>query len=161
MLLDYIYGNKNLISIKEINRIMRTWYASPYRRIARRPHYIARNAGSEDLAEHENVLPVDVKSDGDAFMISAIVPGIEADNIDVEILNKTVSIRGKFNERVEDEDGKVLVSELPFGHFSRVLTLPTKLEPSEAVANLKDGVFTLRVPKAEEDRPRAIKISAE
>jgi HSP20 family molecular chaperone IbpA len=91
---------------------MRTWYASPYRRIARRPHYIARNAGSEDVTEHENVLPVDVKSDGDAFMISAIVPGIEADDIDVEILNKTVSIRGKFNERVEDEDGKVLVSEL-------------------------------------------------
>jgi HSP20 family protein len=140
---------------------MMTWYVSPNRRIARRPRYIARNAGTEEQAERENVLPVDVKSDGDAFMISAIVPGIEADEIDVEILNKTISIRGKFNERFEDEENKVLVSELPFGRFSRVLTLPTKLEPSEAVANLKDGVFTLRVPKAEQDRPRAIKISAE
>ena len=145
---------------------MMTWYVSPNRRIARRPRYIARHAGIvdagiEEAAERENFLPVEVKSDGDAFMISAIVPGIQAEDIDVEILNKTVSIRGKFNDRVEDEESKVLVSELPFGRFSRVLTLPTKLEPSEAVANLKDGVFTLRVPKAEQDRPRVIKISAE
>lgn len=94
-------------------------------------------------------------------MISAMVPGIEADDIDVEILNKTVSIRGKFGEQIVDEDSKVLVSELPFGRFSRVLTLPTKLDPSDAVANLKDGVFTLRVPKAEEERPKTIKISAD
>ena len=140
---------------------MRTWYVSPNSRIARRPSHIARNPGVEEAAEREIVLPVDVQSDGEAFMISAIVPGIEADDIDVEILNKTVSIRGQFSERVEGEQSKVLVSELPFGRFSRVLSLPTKLEPSEAVANLKDGVFTLRVPKAEQDRPQVIKISAE
>jgi len=133
---------------------MMTWYVSPNRRISRRPRY------TEERIERETVLPVEVKSDGDAFMISAIVPGIEADDIDVEILNKTVSIRGEFNGLHEDEDSKVLVNELPFGRFSRVLTLPTKLEPSEAVANLKDGIFTLRVPKAEEDRPRMIKINA-
>ena len=140
---------------------MMTWYVSPNRRVARRPRYIARTVNNGEGVERENVLAVDVKSDGDAFMISAIVPGIEADDIDVEILNKTVSIRGKFGEQIVDEDSKVLVSELPFGRFRRVLTLPTKLDPSDAVANLKDGVFTLRVPKAEEERPKVIKISAE
>jgi HSP20 family protein len=156
----YISSYQYFLSIKEINRKMKTWYLTPHYRITRRPRYIARNAGIEEKAERENILPVEVKSDDDAFMISAIVPGIEAADIDVEILNKTVSIRGKFNERIEDEESKVLVSELPFGQFSRIVTLPSKLEPSEAVANLKDGVFTLRVPKAEEDRPRVIKISA-
>ena len=140
---------------------MMTWYVSPNRRIARRQRHIARNAGIEENLDRENVLPVEVKSDDDAFLISALIPGIEADDIDVEILNKTVSIKGEFNGQVEDEDSKVLVSELPFGRFSRVLTLPTELEPSKAVANLKDGVFTLRVPKAEEDRPKVIKISAD
>lgn len=140
---------------------MMTWYVSPNRRIARRQRHIARNAGIEENLDRENVLPVEVKSDDDAFLISALIPGIEADDIDVEILNKTVSIKGEFNGQVEDEDSKVLVSELPFGRFSRVLTLPTMLEPSKAVANLKDGVFTLRVPKAEEDRPKVIKISAD
>lgn len=140
---------------------MMTWYVSPNRRVARRPRYIARTVNNGESVERENVLPVEVKSDGDSFMISAIVPGIEADDIDVEILNKTVSIRGKFGEQIVDEDSKVLVSELPFGRFSRVLTLPTKLDPSDAVANLKDGIFTLRVPKAEEERPKVIKISAD
>lgn len=140
---------------------MMTWYVSPNRRVARRPRYIARTVNNGESIERENVLPVEVKSDGDSFMISAIVPGIEADDIDVEILNKTVSIRGKFGEQIVDEDSKVLVSELPFGRFSRVLTLPTKLDPSDAVANLKDGIFTLRVPKAEEERPKVIKISAD
>jgi HSP20 family protein len=140
---------------------MMTWYVSPNRRLARRPRYITRTVNNSEAIERENVLPVDVKSDGDAFMISAIVPGIEADDIDVEILNKTVSIRGQFGEHAMEEESKVLVNELPFGRFSRVLTLPTKLDPSDAVANLKDGVFTLRVPKAEEERPKVIKISAE
>jgi HSP20 family protein len=140
---------------------MMTWYVSPNHRLARRPRYIARTVNNGEATERENVLPVEVKSDGDAFMISAIVPGIEANDIDVEILNKTVSIRGKFGEQVVEENSKVLVSELPFGRFSRVLTLPTKLDPTDAVANLKDGVFTLRVPKAEEERPKVIKISAD
>jgi len=140
---------------------MMTWYVSPHQRIARRPRLVVNNVGTPEALDRENVLAVDVKSDDDAFMISALVPGIEADEIDVEILNKTVSIRGKFSDRVEDEESKVLVSELPFGRFSRVLNLPTKLEPSKAVANLKDGVFTLRVPKAEEDRPKVIKISVD
>ena len=105
--------------------------------------------------------PVDVKAVDDAFLISALLPGIEADDIDVQILDKTVSIRGNIEKQLDNEESKILVSELPFGHFSRVLTLPTKLDPAEAVGNLKDGVFTLRVPKAEEVRPRVINISAE
>jgi HSP20 family protein len=140
---------------------MMTWYVSPYRRISRRQVQAAQNTGMEKTIDRKSVLAVDVKSVDDAYEISAMVPGIEADDIDVEILNETISISGKFGEQVEDEKDKILVNELPFGRFSRVLTLPTKLEPSKAVANLKNGVFTLRVPKAEEDRPKVIKISAE
>jgi HSP20 family protein len=139
---------------------MMTWYVSPYRRISRRHVQAAQNTGMEKTIDRESVLAVDVKSVDDAYEISAMLPGIEADDIDVEILNETISISGKFGDQVEDEKGKILVNELPFGRFSRVLTLPTKLEPSKAVANLKNGVFTLTVPKAEEDRPKVIKISA-
>ena len=140
---------------------MMTWYVSPYRRIPRRSGYITKVANTEKVTESENILPVEVKTDGDDFLISAIVPGIEPEDIDVEILNKTISIRGKFREQEVDEENKVLVSELPFGRFSRVLTLPTKLESSEAVANLKNGVFTLRVPKIEEERRKEIKVKVE
>jgi HSP20 family protein len=121
---------------------------------------VENNAHTAKVHGQDKVLAVDVRSDDEAYTISALVPGIEADEINVEILNDTVSIRGEFNENLDDEDDRFLVNEIPFGRFSRVLTLPTKLDPANADANLKNGVFTLRVPKAEEDRPKVIKISA-
>jgi len=142
-----------------------TLYVSPYGRIARRrssmDHRLDSNHHVSEALDREKVLAVDVRSDDESYTISALIPGIEADDINVEILNKTVSIRGEFNEKIEEENDKFLVNELPFGRFGRVLTLPTKLDPAIADANLKNGVFTLRVLKAEEDRPKLIKISAE
>lgn len=144
---------------------MMTLYVSPYRRITRRLSVMDRrlesNNHASEAVDREKVLAVDVRSDDESYTISALIPGIEADDINVEILNKTVSIRGDFSEKLEDENDKFLVNELPFGRFGRVLTLPTKLDPAKADANLKNGVFTLRVLKAEVDRPKVIKISAE
>jgi HSP20 family protein len=124
-------------------------------------HRLESNHHVSEALDWEKVLAVDVRSDDESYTISAQIPGIEADDINVEILNKTVSIRGEFNEKIEEENDKFLVNELPFGRFGRVLTLPTKLDPAKADANLKNGVFTLRVLKAEEDRPKLIKINAE
>ncbi len=144
---------------------MMTFYVSPYRRVARRRTFSDRNRQIHnhvsEIPEREKILAVDVRSDDESYTISAMVPGIDAEDINVEILNKTVSITGEFNGDRGVEIEKYLVNELPFGRFSRVLTLPTKLDPAKADANLKNGVFTLRVPKAEDERPRAIKISAE
>jgi HSP20 family protein len=156
--------NLKKIEFKEILITMMTLYVSPYGRFARRRGVMARRVEEEnhnlEYNDQEKVLAVDVKSDDVSYTISALIPGIEADEIDVEILNNTVSIRGEFKGKNGDENDQLLVSELPLGHFSRVLTLPTKLDPAKADANLKQGVFTLRVPKAEEDRPKLIKISA-
>ena len=143
---------------------MMTFYVSPTRRFARRHAMMDRRVDNNHrtlrVHEQDKVLAVEVRSDEEAYTISALVPGVEADEINVEILNNTVSIRGEFNESLEDKDDRFLVNELPFGRFSRVLTLPTRLDPAKADANLKNGIFTLRVPKAEEDRPKVIQISA-
>jgi len=141
---------------------MMTFYVSPYRRIARMRDAMDRmleeNFPQAEVTEREMVLAVDVKSDDEAYSIKALVPGVEADDINVEVLNNTVSIRGEF-EAADKEDNKFLTCELPVGRFSRVITLPTALDPSKAEASLKNGVFSLRVPKAEAHRPKAIKIS--
>lgn len=141
---------------------MMTFYVSPYRRIARMRDAMDRmleeNFPQTEVTEREMVLAVDVKADDEAYSISAFVPGVEANDINVEVLNNTVSIRGEF-ESAGNEDNKFLTSELPVGRFSRVITLPTALETSKAEASLKNGVFSLRVPKAEAHRPKAIKIS--
>jgi HSP20 family protein len=112
-----------------------------------------------DVSAREKVLAVDVKADDEAYIISALIPGIDADEIKVEILKNTISIRGEFNEDEENEKDKLLVSELPVGRCRRELTLPTAMDSSKVDASLKNGVFTLRVPKAEVDRPKVIKIN--
>jgi|DewCreStandDraft_5_1066085.scaffolds.fasta_scaffold106058_1 HSP20 family protein len=143
---------------------MMTMYISPYRRLARLSHLMDRLL-DESLLENEPVeremtLAVDVQSDDEGYTIKALVPGLDAEDITTEILNNTVSIRGEFKAE-QNEDAKYLLCELPSGRFSRVITLPTALDPTKAEASLKNGVFTLRVPKAEAHRPKVIKVKAE
>src|SRR3989337_162396 len=125
---------------------MMTFYVSPYRRIARMRDAMDRMLEEDfpqaEVTEREMVLAVDVKTDDEAYSIKALVPGVEADDINVEVLNNTVSIRGEF-EAADKEDNKFLTCELPVGRFSRVITLPTALDPSKSEASLKNGVFSL------------------
>jgi HSP20 family protein len=144
---------------------MMTMYVSPYRRVARMREAMNRlleeNMGEvEQVNEREMQLAVDVKAEDEAYIVKALVPGLEADDINVEMINNTVSIRGEFGH-FQEEDAKYLTAELPAGRFSRVLTLPTALDPAKAEANLRNGVFTLRIPKAEAHRPKVIKVQAE
>ena len=138
---------------------MMTLYVSPYSRAARMGRRLEERTLTTDVFAREKVLAVDVKADEEAYTISALVPGIEAKEINVEILKNTVSIGGEFNDDEENEKDNYLVSELPVGRFRRELTMPTAMDSSKADASLKNGVFTLRVPKAEVDRPKIIKIN--
>src|SRR3972149_4642942 len=142
---------------------MMTFYVSPYRRIARMRDAMDRmleeNFPQAEVTEREMVLAVDVKSDDEAYSIKALVPGVEADDINVEVLNNTVSIRGEF-EAADKEDNKFLTCELPVGRFSRVITPPPALDPSKSEASLRKAAFGFRGPKAGAHRPKAIKISA-
>jgi HSP20 family protein len=117
-----------------------------------------RSTAATESRDREMILAVDVQAEDEAYVITALVPGLEADDIDVEIMNNTVAIRGEFKE--EGEDKKCLLCELPSGRFSRVITLPTALDPVHAEAELMNGVFTLRVPKAETHRPKVIKVKS-
>lgn len=140
-----------------------TMYISPYRRIAGLRE--AMNRMFEDTIsetsnmEREMLLAVDVRAEDEAYTITALVPGLEGDDLSIEIINNTVSLRGEFKS-TEQENSKFLVCELPAGRFSRLITLPTALDPSKAEANIKNGVLVLQVPKAEAHRPKTIKVLA-
>jgi HSP20 family protein len=115
--------------------------------------------GWKVAAENEVIFPVDVSADQDAYVISAVLPGISSEELDIQIANETVTLSGEM--KVErDEKASYLVQERPSGHFTRELTLPTLLDANGAEAHLVDGILTLRVPKAEAARPRTIKINA-
>jgi len=139
-----------------------TIYISPRRRMA----YLrdAMNSSvDESLAEAPNneremMLAVDVCAEDEAYTIKALIPGLDADDINIEVLNNTIALRGEFLSRAE-ENVKHLNCELPSGKFRRVITLPTELDPGKAEANIKNGVLMLRVPMAESHRPKTIKIN--
>jgi HSP20 family protein len=109
--------------------------------------------------EREMTLAVDVVTDDDSYTIKAFVPGLDAEGLDIEVLNNTVTIRGAFKDG-KAENAKYLISELRDGAFSRIVTLPTTVDASKAEANIKNGVLELKVPKAEAHRPKTIKVAA-
>jgi HSP20 family protein len=140
-----------------------TFYVTPYRRMAAMRHamnhWFEDNQADRIPAEREMLLAVDVRTGDDAYDITALVPGLDADDLDIEVLNDTVTIRGEFKSN-GDEESKYLVCELPSGRFSRVITLPSATDASKVDATIKSGVLFLHIAKAEEDRPKAIKVTS-
>lgn len=140
-----------------------TFYISPYRRMTNMREAMNRmfeeSIAETSASEREMRLAVDVQAEDEAYELIALVPGLEADDLNIDILNNTVSLRGEFKSN-EKEDGKYLICELPAGRFSRVITLPTALDPTNTDASIKNGVLRIRVPKAEAHKPKSIKVVA-
>jgi HSP20 family protein len=103
--------------------------------------------------------PVDVRVTDDELVIEGQLPGVKSDDVDITIENGRLTIRAETGTDEERQDGDFLVREIRRGSFSRSVTLPTGLEPDKATAAFDDGVLTLRIPKAEQVKPRQIRIS--
>jgi len=100
-----------------------------------------------------------VTTDNDKLTIEAALPGVRPDDVDITIENGTVSISGKTATERSGEEGSYLVQEIRRGSFSRSVSLPTGLEPDKATASFENGVLRLEIPKAEQVKPRQIKIT--
>lgn len=137
-----------------------TLYISPYRRLVGLRESMDRLLKESEAApvEREMTLAVDVTVEEDGYVIRALVPGLEGDDLNIEILNDTVAIRGEF-KALAGKDTRYLVSELPQGRFSRVISLPVAVDAGKAEATIKNGLLTLRVPRMEAYRPKAIKVN--
>lgn len=103
-------------------------------------------------------MPVDIIADEDGYTVHAELPGFTADQISVNVLDNTLTIKAARETRDEQQREGYLHSERRFGSIERTFNLPTLLNPNGAEASLKDGVLTLRVPKAEAAKPRQIAI---
>ena len=121
----------------------------PYHRMSRR--MAAMNGGSS----REQLLNVNVRDEEDAFVLSALVPGLKAEDLNIQVLEDVVRIEGEFQANEED----YLLRELPNGSFRRVLRMPSEIDANKVEAKIADGVLTLRLPKAESALPKKIKIA--
>ena len=141
-----------------------TYYVTPYRRMSAMRHamnhWFTDGMPDQTPSEREMLLAVDVVNLDEAYDLTALVPGLSADDVDIEVLDNTVTIRGEFKTDGNEQD-KYLVSELPCGRFSRVITLPSEMDAIKVEATIKNGVLSLHIPKAEAARPKAIKVKSD
>jgi HSP20 family protein len=110
--------------------------------------------------ERAYALPLDVIAKDDEYVITAAVPGLKPDDLSVEVLGETVTIRGEIKSEQNGEQDGYLLQERRYGKFSRTLNFPVELDGAKAEASVENGVLTLRVPKAETARPKMIKVKA-
>ncbi len=103
-------------------------------------------------------LALDVRSDPDALLVEAQLPGIKPEDVEITVENGTLTIRAEDRAERTEETGDWLVREISRGSVMRTVTLPTGLEADKAEATFEDGVLRLRIPKAEQVKPRQIQI---
>ena len=103
-------------------------------------------------------LPLDVYTTPEEIMISASLPGLTPDQVDIAIEGDTLTIRGELQQPLENVN--YLFQERVHGTFSRTLTLNVPVEAENAEAVFENGVLTLTLPKAEETKPKVIKVKS-
>ena len=130
---------------------MTTYFISPRSRMLRQYREL-------DSQRPDVQIPLDVIAEGDDYVLMAYVPGVNAEELQIEILEDVVSIKGEFEDE-SSEDTNFLRRERPTGSFARSMRLPTLLNAAGAEAEVVNGVLKLRVPKAEEAKPKQIKVS--
>jgi HSP20 family protein len=87
------------------------------------------------------------------------MPGLRKENIEVDVENNVLTIRGeKREERTEGEGGRFHLAERRYGTFARSFVLPRDVDPEQIQADFQDGVLTIAIPKSERVRRRRIQV---
>lgn len=116
---------------------------------------------AEGRGRQESWLPaVDVFDQEDAVVLKAELAGMDPDDIDISVEDNVLTIKGerRFEEKLDEE--RYYRVERRFGSFQRSLALPQGVKPEDIAASYDDGILEVRVPKAEEEKPKKISVQA-
>lgn len=113
---------------------------------------------SEEIGQGSWIPPVDIYETADAVVLKAELPGISKDDINVEVKDNTLTLRGekKFEKEVKEENYYRV--ERSYGTFQRSFSLPSTVQQDKVKAKFKDGILEITLPKAEEAKPKQIKV---
>ena len=102
--------------------------------------------------------PLNITQDDDNFYLRAEIPGIKPNELSISAVRNRVSLAGKREIQREHERVSYHRKERAEGTFNRAVTLPTEVDAERVDATYADGILTLTLPKAEETKPRQIKV---
>lgn len=110
--------------------------------------------------EQEGQLTVDVFQDDENIIIQSTIAGVSPDDLDVSITNDMVTVRGERRQQYSADQEDYFYQECYWGTFSRSIILPIEIDADRAEAKIKNGILTIRIPKANTAVTRKLKVKA-
>ena len=101
---------------------------------------------------------VDIYETPESIVLQAELPGLGKDDIDIQVRDNVLTLKGERRSEKEVKEGNYLRVERAYGGFQRAFTLPAAVQADKIRAVFKDGVLDVSIPKAEEAKPKQIKI---
>jgi len=95
----------------------------------------------------------------DAIHLRLEIPGLEAKDLDVQVMAEAVSVSGERKSETRTEEKGIFRSEFRYGKFHRVIPLPTRIDNQNVQAEYKDGVLRLNLPKVEAEKNKVVKVN--
>jgi HSP20 family protein len=133
--------------------LMRT---DPFRELDRLTQQVFGQGGTWS---RPSLVPMEAYRQGDEFVVQFDLPGVDPDSIDLHVEQSTLTVKAERRPSVSGKDVETVVSERPYGVFSRQLFLGDTLDADHIDAHYDAGVLTVKIPVAEQAKPRRIQIN--
>lgn len=105
--------------------------------------------------------PLNIWTSQDGAVVTAEIPGLMPEDIDISVVNQTLTLRGSREPDQLDEGDKYHRRERGYGQFTRTIELPFKVNADAVQASFCKGILTIELPRAEADKPKKISVRAE
>ncbi len=102
---------------------------------------------------------VEMHDDPETITLKLELPGLNANDLDIQATAEAISISGERRFEKRSEDKGVTRSEFRYGRFQRVIPLPNRIQHDQVKAEYKDGILTLTLPKAESEKAQLVKVN--
>ncbi len=112
-------------------------------------------------AEPEGQLTVDVYQTPDDIVVESAIAGVRPEDIDINVTTDSIVIRGSRHHEVTDQEQDYLYQECYWGRFARSIILPQEVDPEAADVTFKNGILTVRLPKANRKKARKLQVRVE
>lgn len=103
---------------------------------------------------------IDVYQTDDEVVVKAALPGIKADEVQINVTGDVLTIKGEVKQEDEKKERSWHIREQRYGSFERSVALPTDVVADKAKADFENGILTITLPKAEDVKPRTITVKA-
>jgi HSP20 family protein len=125
------------------------------------PKIIDRPETDWNDGEPEGQLTIDVYQTASEIVVESAIAGVRSEDIDIQVTQDSISIRGARERNKEVKDGDYLYQECYWGRFARSIILPQEVDPESASVTFKNGILTVRLPKVDKKKSKKLRVKSD